>query len=62
MERQSPVEARKILNKVNSMVHGGIGFIPVPFTSEEERIELVNLSIANLEKLATMAEAEENKQ
>ena len=60
MQRQSPVETRKIMEAVHTMVLAGVGFIPVPFTSEDERIELLNLSNANLEKLATMAESEGN--
>jgi len=61
MQRQSPVETRKVIELVNLMVLSGIGFIPVPFTSEDERITLAELSNANLEKMAIMAESEGDK-
>ena len=51
MEKESPVELRKMLEMVEAMKRGGIGFVAVPYTSQEEKNELLALCRTNLDKL-----------
>lgn len=60
MNRVCPLEQRVSHALVQSISEIGIGYIPVPYGSEEERAVLLKQSIAKLEELAVIAEKEEN--
>lgn len=51
MLRASPVELRKALVVTDSFKKAGIGFVPIPYTNEQEREELTNLLIQRMDAI-----------
>lgn len=56
MDRCKPTELRKAMIMVNEFKKVGIGFIPVPYTTEDEKLDLVVMAMAKLEGIEKEAE------
>ena len=59
MDKVSPTELRVSAQLADEMVAAGIGYIPVPYASDEERCKLLHQAVNRLEELAIETEAEE---
>lgn len=56
LERVSPVEMRQSLELVSQFKKAGVGFVPLPYVTEAERQELIDLLNEKLEYMAEMDE------
>ena len=59
MDKVSPCELRVSIKLSDEMSRGGMGWIPIPYGSDEERANLIKQSINRLEELAIVTEEEE---
>ena len=59
MNQVPPTELRVSIKLSEEMSHAGMGWIPVPYGSDEERSELIQMSVKRLEELAIITEEEE---
>ena len=60
MERASPVELRNALHIAQNMANSGIGFVCVPYSTQEELFELTNQAHEVMTKMENLIE-QENK-
>lgn len=56
MDKISPIEMRKMLELVESMKQGGIGFVPIPYSSEKEKNALLIMLQNRVEKIEKLCE------
>lgn len=59
VQRCNPVETRKVLKMVDSLVQAGIEFIPIPVHGEWTREQLSQLLVQQLAELEAKASANE---
>ena len=60
MNKVSPVELRISNDIAEEMTLGGMGWIPIPYDSDEDRKQLLQKALSRLEECAIKAEEEEN--
>ena len=51
MKKESPVKIREMLKIAKTMVNSGIGFVPVPYTTQLEKDNLVAYMKYQIDKL-----------
>ena len=59
MNKVSPIELRVSEQLANEMMSAGMGWIPIPYASEEERDKLLHQAVNRLGELAIETEMEE---